>query len=154
MALNIYLRKEDIPKDLELIDSNDILFNYDLYNGLEFNDEIKDIMYKVDGATYIQGTDIRSKYGNITSAENLSTGCKTMINILNHQEAVISCVECGDNVLHMILKMHKIIRGSIYLPFLPSNEDIKTQVNVVYLSKVYRVNSLKSLLDAANKILG
>lgn len=153
MALNIYLRKEDISKDLELIDSNDILFNYDLYNGLEFNDEIKEVMYKVDGATYIQGTDIRSKYGNITSAENLSTGCKTMINILNHPEAVISCIECGDNVLHMILKMHNI-RGSIYLPFLPSNEDIKTQVNVIYKNKRYKMDSLQSLLNIANKILG
>ena len=37
MMLNIYLKKEDIKNNLELIEDNDILFNYDLYNTMKVN---------------------------------------------------------------------------------------------------------------------
>ena len=151
MALTIYLRTEDIPQGMEFVDNNDILFNYDLYNGLDFNDSIKKIMYKVDGAKFIRGTDIRSKYGNITSAENLSTGCKTMINILRHPEAIISCIGCGDNVLHLILSISNLINGNIFMPFLPSNADIKTQLRLVYMGKEYQIMNLQSLFDMVDK---
>ena len=127
--LNVYLKREDIITDTEIIDSNDILFNFDLYNSLKVDDRIIRVMKSIDNAEYLQDTDMRSRFGNITSMENLSTGCKTVINILNHPDLIINCVECGDNVLHEIFCYIK--RGNILLEILPSVVEIPTEVQVI-----------------------
>ncbi len=68
--LNVYVKREDIGNGIEIIDSNDILFNYDLYNNMNVSPLIRNIMKSIDGAKYLQGMDMRSKFGNITSMEN------------------------------------------------------------------------------------
>ena len=143
--LNVYVKREDIGAGTEIIDSNDILFNYDLYNNMHISSLIKSIMKEIDGAEYIQGMDMRSKFGNITTMENLSTGCKTVINIVNHPEAVINCIECGDNVLHEILKNIKI--GNVLFEIIPSNADMHIDVNLITKQGNHMVNSLSEFIQ-------
>ena len=129
---------------MEIIDNNDVVFNYDLYNNMAITPTIRAIMKKIDGADYVSGMDMRSRFGNITSMENLSTGCKTMINIVNHLEAVINCIECGDNVLHKIIQMTE---GNILLTIIPSNEAIQTNIQLMTNQGCYNVNCLQELIQ-------
>ena len=103
---------------------------------------IRAIMKKIDGADYVSGMDMRSRFGNITSMKNLSTGCKTMINIVNHPEAVINCTECGDNVLHKIIQMTE---GNILLTIIPSNEAIQTNIQLITNQGCYNVHCLQEV---------
>ncbi len=143
--LNVYVKREDIGNGTEIIDSNDILFNYDLYNNLQVSPLIKNIMKSIDKAEYLQGMDMRSKFGNITSMENLSTGCKTIINIVNHPEAIINCIECGDNVLHKILRYLKT--GNVLFEIIPSNVDMPINVNIISKQGNKVVNSLSEFIQ-------
>ena len=52
---------------MEIIDNNDVVFNYDLYNNMAITPTIRAIMKKIDGADYVSGMDMRSRFGNITS---------------------------------------------------------------------------------------
>ena len=143
--LNVYVKREDIGNGVEIIDSNDILFNYDLYNNMNVSPLIRNIMKSIDGAKYLQGMDMRSKFGNITSMENLSTGCKTVINIVNHPEAIINCIECGDNVLHKILRHLKM--GNVLFEIIPSNADMLIDVNIITKQGNQVVNSLSEFIQ-------
>ena len=151
MMLNIYLKKEDIKNNLELIEDNDILFNYDLYNTMKVNPFIEKIMKSFDGATYLQGMDMRSKLGNVTSMENLSTGCKTIINIINHPELVISCIECGNNALYMILK--NIKKGNVLFEILPSVEDLNINANLIINKGNFKINNVKDFINFSDSYL-
>ena len=142
--LNVYIERQLIKSDMEIIDNNDVVFNYDLYNNMAITPTIRAIMKKIDGADYESGMDVRSRFGNITSMENLSTGCKTMINIVNHPEAVINCIECGDNVLHKIIQMTE---GNILLTIIPSNEAIQTNIKLITNQGCCSVHSLPELIQ-------
>ena len=50
---------------------------------------------------------IETKYG-LGTIRNLSSGCKTLLNIVKHPDKVISVEECGPNVLKIIFKMDNI----------------------------------------------
>ena len=141
--LNVYIRREDIDSNTEIIDKNDIIFNYDLHNNMKVNSLIKRIMKDIDGAEYVSEMDMRSRYGNITSMENLSTGCKTVINIINHPEAVINCIECGNNILHKILQLNE---GNVLFYFMPSNADEHININVIIRKENKILNNLSSFL--------
>ena len=147
--LNVYINREDAENTMEVMNNNDALFNYDLYNGLTVTETIKKIMKSIDNAEYIQGMDMRSRYGNITSMENLSTGCKTAINIINHPELIIDCVECGDNVLHKIIKSCN--KGNVLFTFLPSNKDKGISINMVTAQGGQVVNNLNDFIRFANE---
>ena len=147
--LTLFVDRKDIPNGLEIIDSNDILFNYDLYHNMRVTDTIKKIMKEVDGAKYLQGMDMHSTFGNVTSMENLSTGCKTMINIVNHPtDVVINCFECGDNVLHRLLQLDS---GTVLLPMLPSNAKEKITARVITNGYSQIVDSIEMLIHLVEK---
>lgn len=51
---------------------------------------------------------MESKYG-IGTIRNLSSGCKTLLNLLHHSEKVICVENCGPNVLKEIFQMDDIM---------------------------------------------
>ena len=50
---------------------------------------------------------IETKYG-LGTIRNLSSGCKTLLNIVKHPDKVVNVEECGPNVLKIIFTMDNI----------------------------------------------
>lgn len=106
MSLHIYVRYSDIPKGMQTIEVNDSFFN--LETKLTETDEVKRLLKKIDGVEYfnevrvsqiIHGTPV------VIRKSELSTGCKTLMNIMMHPDKCFDTVECGDNVLREILQL-------------------------------------------------
>lgn len=104
-----------------VIYSNDKAFRKLKYN-TGFINRYSNIIYDVDRAIIIDDKllKIQTPYG-ITSVDDLSTGCKTLLNICyifeayeeNDTRAVVNVNECGNNILE---KIFDIVEGtSIYL---------------------------------------
>ena len=123
MALNVYLRMEDIPKEKQIIMFNDGVFGKSLLSEDSFSNnalsEIKYVMKKIDGADYIDKRNMRDRFGNYTSIEHLSTGCKSLINCIHYPDCVVNCIECGGNVIDVII--HRT-EGNVLLYTLPDND--------------------------------
>jgi hypothetical protein len=103
--LNIYTSESKIKGGKEYIKYNDSFFLLNtITEGITEDD--KNFIRRIDKAEIIEymGKDtdtIRTPYG-VTGIENLSTGCKTALNILHHREKVFECAECGPNVQRML----------------------------------------------------
>ena len=50
---------------------------------------------------------IETKYG-LGTIRNLSSGCKTLLNIVKHPDKVVNVEECGPNVLEIIFTLDNI----------------------------------------------
>lgn len=50
---------------------------------------------------------IETKYG-VGTIRNLSSGCKTLLNIVKHPDKVVNVEECGPNVLKIIFTLDNI----------------------------------------------
>jgi hypothetical protein len=61
----------------------------------------------VDEAKRTSDKHIETKYG-LGTIRNLSSGCKTLLNIVKHPEKVVCVEECGPNVLKIIFTMDNI----------------------------------------------
>lgn len=101
--INIYTEKED-SKDWIL--KNDLYFNLNTSNE-EMTDNDKKLIQKVDEARLTPDKHIETKYG-LGTIRNLSSGCKTLLNIVKHPDKVVCVEECGPNVLEIIFKMDNI----------------------------------------------
>lgn len=100
MSLNLYLRPEDCP--VKIIDSNDAYF--DLYTKLKNTSLIQYILQNVDDAKYCTSSSFTSAgYGGISVPIScLSTGTKTLLNIIEHPDECFSLSECGQNALRVL----------------------------------------------------
>lgn len=101
--INIYTEKDD-SKDWIL--KNDLYFNLHTSNE-EMTDNDKKLIQKVDEARLTPDKHIETKYG-LGTIRNLSSGCKTLLNIVKHPDKVVCVEECGPNVLEIIFKMDNI----------------------------------------------
>ena len=92
--IDIYTKKQDSPDWILL---NDMYFN--VYTS---NEEISEydakLIQQVDKAKLTTDKHIETRYG-IGTIRNLSTSCKTLLNIVKHPEKVVSVEECGSDVL-------------------------------------------------------
>ena len=101
--IDIYTEKED-SKDWIL--QNDLYFNLNTSNEKMSEKEI-DLIRQVDEAKLTPDKHIETKYG-LGTIRNLSSGCKTLLNIVKHPEKVVCVEECGPNVLKIIFAMDNI----------------------------------------------
>lgn len=88
-------------------DSKDWIFYNDLYFNLNTGNEDMsqkeiDLIQQVDEAKLTPDKHIETKYG-LGTIRNLSSGCKTLLNIVKHPDKVVNVEECGPNVLRIIL---------------------------------------------------
>jgi hypothetical protein len=114
MIYHIYTNK-DLLSEQELIEFNDAYFNVITYND-GFTEPDKRIMEKIDNAQIIDINKIETPYG-IGAITNLSTGCKTLINILHNSNKVINISECGENAVNLISELN-IPDVYLYMPFM------------------------------------
>lgn len=94
LMIEIYTKKQDAPDWILL---NDMYFN--VYTG---NEEISEYEAKLTTDKHIE-----TRYG-IGTIRNLSTSCKTLLNIIKHPEKVVSVEECGSDVLKIIFSLDNI----------------------------------------------
>ena len=98
--IDIYTEKKE-SKDWIL--QNDLFFNLNTSNEEMTEYEI-DLIQQMDDAKLTADKHIETKYG-LGTIRNLSSGCKTLLNILKHPEKVVCVEECGSNILKVIFTM-------------------------------------------------
>lgn len=111
MSLNLYLRPEDCP--VKLIRNNDAYFK--TYSRIPDTDAARKILQDVDKASYVSPVMFRSNRANLgdTNAINLSTGTKTLFNIIQHPDLCFTLEECGANALRLL---YLLTDGNAYCP--------------------------------------
>ena len=122
--IEIYTEKKN-SKDW--IIQNDLYFNLNTGNE-EMTEEDINIIRQADNAILTPDKHIQTKYG-LGTIRNLSSGCKTLLNIMKHPDKVVCVEECGPNILKMIFKMDNI---KIYMSrpsFMDVSNDAKIRVN-------------------------
>lgn len=83
---------------------------------IDFEQEsVKEIIKSIDHVTYVGNQRIRSKFEEnlAISVRELSTGCKTAINVFSFPDTIFSVAECGDNALQVIFNCQE---GKIHIP--------------------------------------
>lgn len=133
--IDIYTEKRN-SKDWIL--QNDLYFNLNTGNEEMSEDEIYFIQ-QIDGAKLTSDKHIETKYG-LGTIRNLSSGCKTLLNIVKHSDKVVSVEECGPNVLKIIFTMDniKIYMSRPTLADIPDNAEIRfNDSDIVTGSKGY-----------------
>lgn len=101
--IDVYTEKRN-SKDWIL--QNDLYFNLNTGNEEMSQTEIK-LIWQVDEAKLTPDKHIETKYG-LGTIRNLSSGCKTLLNIVKHPDKVVCVDECGPNVLKIIFAMDNI----------------------------------------------
>ena len=101
--IEIYTEKKN-SKDW--IIQNDLYFNLNTGNE-EMTEEDINIIRQADNAILTPDKHIQTKYG-LGTIRNLSSGCKTLLNIMKHPDKVVCVEECGPNVLKIIFEMDNI----------------------------------------------
>ena len=130
--IDIYTEKKN-SKDWIL--KNDLYFNLNTSNEEMSKEEIE-LIREVDDAILTPDKHIETKYG-LGTIRNLSSGCKTLLNIVKHPEKVVCVEECGPNVLKKIFEMDNI---KIYMSR-PSFMEIPKNVRLRFNDKEVVVGS-------------
>lgn len=124
--LKIYIKtnKENV------ININDVYFNKYTFGKLDYATS-KSIIKEIDGVELTQDFKIISKFTNgVLDLTKLSTGCKTVLNILYNQDKVFNMSECGMNAVSLI---YNLSVGNVYVDTLvtPLTRDIDCDVEVI-----------------------
>ena len=99
--ITIFKHKKDIPQDKEYIELNDIFFNQNTATRLD--DKAAKYIQLIDVSELISKYKIRSRFEDITlNIDQLSTGCKTVLNVLYFPDKVFCLKECGNNALETL----------------------------------------------------
>lgn len=138
----IYKSKTDIPKNQELIILNDVYFNK---NTVELLDErAKDIIQTIDGAVMVGKYRIESRFHNVVlDIDKLSTGCKTILNVMYNPDKVFCMKECGENALDIL---YSLSAGQVYSDF-PTISFHMDQVKAVSRGKTILINDYEKLKE-------
>lgn len=107
--------------------NNDFFFNTRTCNEKMTSVDI-DIMQKIDHAVLKAGNRIETPYG-LGYITNLSTGCKTVINILKHPDIIFSVDECGANVIELLFRMKDVKFFMSYPTYVHIGDDTIIQFN-------------------------
>lgn len=101
----IYLYTEK-NSDKDYIMSNDQYFNLHTGN-LPMGQREKEAIWEIDHAKLTADNHIETKYG-VGILRNLSSGCKSYLNVILNPDKVVSAMECGANVLDKLFLLDDI----------------------------------------------
>lgn len=122
--IDIYTEKKDSK---EWILQNDLYFNLNTGNE-EMSEKEKELIWQIDKAKLTPDKHIETKYG-LGTIRNLSSGCKTLLNIVKHPEKVVCVEECGPNVLKILFTMDHIKIYMLRPSFAEIPENAKIRFN-------------------------
>ena len=124
--ITIFKNKKDIPLNKEYIELNDIFFNQN--TAAKLDERAAKYIQIIDGSELLSKYKIRSRFEDITlNTDQLSTGCKTVLNVLYFPDKVFCLKECGNNALEILYDFKE---GCVYseyamIPF--DMEQVKVQ---------------------------
>lgn len=104
MSLIIYEDKKQVPSNIEYVNWNDLFFEGEIINDDPLS---RFVLKEVEQAEYVNKNYFRGRFvedGNLNKS-NLSTGTKTLLNIINHPDICFDTLECGDNALFALRKI-------------------------------------------------
>lgn len=108
--ITIFKNKNDIPSDMDYVELNDVFFNQNTVSKLD--DRANVIVEKIDASKLIGKYKIESKFNGVAlDIDCLSTGCKTVLNVLYFPEKAFCLKECGDNALEVL---YALDAGAVY----------------------------------------
>lgn len=108
--ITIYKDKKDIPQGMEYVELNDVFFNQNTAE--KFDERAADIIARIDDSKLLGKFKIESKFNKvILDVDCLSTGCKTVLNVMYFPDKVFCIKECGDNALEVLYGLDE---GSVY----------------------------------------
>ena len=108
--ITIFKDKQDIPENMEYVELNDLFFVQNTAS--EIDQQAEKIMECIDGAKLISKYKIRSGFHDVAlDIDKLSSGCKTLLNVLYYPDRVFCLKECGDNALELLYGFEK---GYVY----------------------------------------
>jgi len=110
--ITIY-KKKAIPKNMELVVLNDVYFNK--YTAEMLDGKAAEIIEKIDHSKMLSKYTISSRFdGTALNIDRLSTGCKTVLNIMYNPDKVFDICECGDNALDIV---YSLPQGNVYCAY-------------------------------------
>lgn len=108
--ITIYKKKEDIPPHMQYVELNDLFFNQ--HTAVCLDDNAAKLIERIDGAKMVSKFKIESKFTDvILDVDRLSTGCKTVLNVLYFPQMVFCMKECGENALE---QLYHLTQGNVY----------------------------------------
>ena len=109
-VITIFKNKRDIPGDMDYVELNDLFFNQNTVSKLD--DRANAIVEKIDASKLIGKYKMESKFNGVTlDIDCLSTGCKTVLNVMYFPNMVFCMKECGDNALEVLYGLET---GAVY----------------------------------------
>lgn len=122
----IYLYTEKRETDNWIL-KNDLYFNLYTSNEL-FTESDMEAIFRIDKAKVTGDGHIETKYG-VGTMRNLSSGCKTYLNVIKNPDRIVSVNECGGNVLAMLFELEGARLFMDYPGRFKIVEDVKIMVN-------------------------
>lgn len=108
--ITVFKNKRDIPAGMEYVELNDIFFNKNTVALLDEN--AASIIENIDGAKLVGKYKIESRFNGVTlDIDCLSTGCKTVLNVMYFPDKIFCMKECGDNALEILYGLQQ---GMVY----------------------------------------
>ena len=95
-----------VPENMKVINENDVFFNR--YTSELLDGRASDIIKIIDNSEMQSKYVINSRFdGTLLNVDKLSTGCKTVLNIMYNPDKIIDIRECGENALDVIYALDK-----------------------------------------------
>lgn len=108
--ITIFKNKNDIPREMEYIELNDVYFNQN--TALALDEKAGKLIELIDGASLISRFKICSRFNDtVLDVDKLSTSCKTVLNVLYNPDKVFCLKECGDFALEILYGFEQ---GNVY----------------------------------------
>lgn len=137
--ITVYKKKTN---KIELISLNDIYFNKKTVELLD--ERANEIIKQIDHSEMINKYQIKSRFDNLClNIDKLSTGCKTVLNIIYNPDKCFDIRECGDNALDVI---YSLSQGNVYCDYPLISFDME-HVNVYDKNNINVIDSYESLKE-------
>lgn len=140
--ITIFKDKKDILSDKEYVELNDVFFNQKTVSRID--DKASAIVEKIDASKLIGKYKMESKFNGVTlDIDCLSTGCKTVLNVLYFPDKVFCLKECGENALEVLYGLED---GAVYSDYAVIPFDMN-EVNVSDLDGTRVISDYEELKE-------
>lgn len=108
--ITIYKKKK---APYEIVQLNDVYFNK--YTVDQMDDRAKHIVSLIDESELIDNYTMKSRFDStVMNTDKLSSGCKTVLNIMYNPDKIFDLRECGENALDAIYSLDS---GRVYCEY-------------------------------------
>jgi hypothetical protein len=126
-VITIFKAKKDIPQNKEYVELNDLFFNQNTAAVLD--ERASGIIEKIDASKFLGKYRIQSRFDDVVlNIDQLSAGCKTVLNVLYYPDKVFCLKECGSNALEILYGLENGFVYSDYalIPFNMEKVTVRT----------------------------